>query len=670
MPLLKKRPLPIAEPPADLRPDERVWQVRFTKEIFRSYPEYLERMNLFRQRVWSCRITGKKNLTYEEALISEEQINKKLLEFPQMYTAYVLQMVQFSMLKLNDLVTMIADNLSETFMQGEELLGSLDNSYRPCKILKVLSSKGGASYKVGWLNEKGEVTTTSVLDASKLTRKKFPFSRSLLKLFIKESTFQDTPWVIHDKLAKKYGITTKCPKELRAGVPEEMVEIEYPIEDLMVKSSPEDPAFTTRPLPSDKFHIPSENIGNLLLVWDFLSCFSKLLRLSPFSVDEFESAIAYEGASDLINEAHFCLLTLLINDHGEYYNLIQETKREEVITLKDWSEYLCDFLELENETKFANHSMMIRKGYYSMLGVDVKLEILLELVHAAISTGAVRERLDFCFEQQQDLVARKKEEDLEEARKRREEKRLKATEGGGHESQQDSDLKGDDHESHQETNLKGLDQSTCDSMNTSKLAEDDKNRTSKLDVLKSRRISMKKNLEEKTALELEKEASRLEELKRLREEHKAKSEVARLKKLKEERLIQFEREIEKVQILTVSLGKDRDHNIYWFFHRDGRLFVESADHRAWGYYSSKEEVDMLMGSLNPKGVRELSLWTQLEKSYSKICTALQKRSKELTQRVDVEDTSVLRRSVRVSALPKDENKVPSFLRYVNKLRTK
>jgi hypothetical protein len=37
MPLLKKKPFSLAKPPKDLDPRELVYQVRFTKEIFRDY---------------------------------------------------------------------------------------------------------------------------------------------------------------------------------------------------------------------------------------------------------------------------------------------------------------------------------------------------------------------------------------------------------------------------------------------------------------------------------------------------------------------------------------------------------------------------------------------------------------------------------------------------------
>lgn len=48
--------------------------------------------------------------------------------------------------------------------------------------------------------------------------------------------------------------------------------------------------------------------------------------------------------------------------------------------------------------------------------------------------------------------------------------------------------------------------------------------------------------------------------------------------------------MEKRFVRTSPLGKDRHYNRYWWFRRDGRIFVESSDSKEWGYYSSKEEV--------------------------------------------------------------------------------
>lgn len=138
MPLCKRKPFPLVERPKDLKPQELVFLVRLTKEIFRDYgypsllflcssfttirgawfllalykrfcvvvtytlfscdisSDYMNRINLYCQRVWTCKVTGKTNLTFEEALASEKQAMEKVQQFPKELVAPVLRDVQFS----------------------------------------------------------------------------------------------------------------------------------------------------------------------------------------------------------------------------------------------------------------------------------------------------------------------------------------------------------------------------------------------------------------------------------------------------------------------------------------------------------------------------------------------------------------------------------------------
>ncbi|XP_068658657.1 uncharacterized protein [Aristolochia californica] len=700
MPLLKKKHFQLEEPPADLRSDEQVWQVRFTKEIFRSYEEYLKRMRLYCKRVWTCKVTGKTQLTYEEAVVSENQANEKTLEFPKEFIPHVLRFIQFSTLSLDDLVAMIYEKLKDCFVEGEELRGTKEKSEQPCRVLKVLSSAKSLLYKVGWLDQGGKVVYMSVEDSQNLIRKKAPFSRRLLRFFIKKSTFQSSPWVVSCKLAKQLGVFIEPPEHLREKVVKNVkrsndrsaVELElgkknvrrmkgvknenddlhvakkqrteekkikqevlkYPIEDLLVKPSPSD-MLSERPSPATDFVVPMTSVGDLLMVWDFCSSFGRLLHLSPFSLEDFESAIVYEGDSRLIVEIHSAVLTLLIEDHGEYYNLIEQKKRKEVITSKNWRDYLYDFLELEEEANITGDLVNIKHCQYFRLGVHAKLDILGRLVHWALLTDAIRDKLDQCIEQQQALLAAKREEGLEEARKKKEEKQLKAAKSGGLQ-QNGLDSHVHDTEIQKHVNVEAVE---SDKRSSVKYKIDVKN-----PVKGGKRIARTAELKRLEEERRAHETSRTAELKRLQEEKKAQEREAKEKKLKAQKEEHFNREMEKFFIRTNALGKDRDHNGYWFFQREGRLFVESIDHEKWGFYGSKEELDGLIGSLNPKGERELALKMQLEKHYSKICAAMQKRAKEVAQKV-VLDTAILRRSVRVSVPPKDGN-VPPFLKYVNK----
>lgn len=46
------------------------------------YSEFCERIILCNSLIWSCSITGRTNMTFEEALQCEENAKKSLKEFP------------------------------------------------------------------------------------------------------------------------------------------------------------------------------------------------------------------------------------------------------------------------------------------------------------------------------------------------------------------------------------------------------------------------------------------------------------------------------------------------------------------------------------------------------------------------------------------------------------
>ncbi|KAG5224318.1 DDT domain-containing protein [Salix suchowensis] len=92
--------------------------------------------------------------------------------------------------------------------------------------------------------------------------------------------------------------------------------------------------------------------------------------------------------------------------------------------------------------------------------------------------------------------------------------------------------------------------------------------------------------------------------------------------------------------------------------------AESQAENATDVTKKEALIDLLMGSLNPKGERERALRKQVERFYSRICMEPQKRSKDLANRIALEE-AVQRRSTRVRALPR-ENPANAVLNYVNK----
>uniref|UniRef100_A0A0A9HDD6 DDT domain-containing protein n=1 Tax=Arundo donax TaxID=35708 RepID=A0A0A9HDD6_ARUDO len=293
---------------------------------------------------------------------------EKAKKMPTELMAHVLRMTQYSTLGLHDLVNKIYASLQEEVFEGIELHAKKDGSEAPCKILKILDSGGTKMYEVGWICQGKTVISTSVIKAADLIHRRAPVSRNTLKFFIRDATSQSTPWIIHENLAKKYGIPVDPPndimlqkrgrkrqedgtmedgrKKLKKDEGHTHVPIKYPMDDLLLRPTEGDPALLKRPHLATDFRVPRYYVGDLLMVWDFCSSFGRLLNLSPFSLTDLENAICHKESNVLLVEVHATIFHLLIKDKGDYFAILQNKKRKLKVSLVTWAEYLCDFLEM------------------------------------------------------------------------------------------------------------------------------------------------------------------------------------------------------------------------------------------------------------------------------------------------------------------------------------
>ena len=74
MPLLRKQPFEKSKPPPGIKPEDEVFHCEATNEIFTDYEQFFERTILCNSLVWSCSVTGKSGMTYEEAVESEAKV--------------------------------------------------------------------------------------------------------------------------------------------------------------------------------------------------------------------------------------------------------------------------------------------------------------------------------------------------------------------------------------------------------------------------------------------------------------------------------------------------------------------------------------------------------------------------------------------------------------------
>nr|CAB3225094.1 bromodomain adjacent to zinc finger domain protein 1A [Phallusia mammillata] len=144
MPLLHKKLFVPNKVPGDLNPDEEVFHCTLTNEIFRDYEEFYERTILCNSLVWSCSITDRPNLTFQEALDCEKAARKRLLNFPISLQKPILYLVGLSCRsRIEELNDDIYGFVKERYFVGEEVDAFLGEKSRKttCHVTKVISSK-------------------------------------------------------------------------------------------------------------------------------------------------------------------------------------------------------------------------------------------------------------------------------------------------------------------------------------------------------------------------------------------------------------------------------------------------------------------------------------------------------------------------------------------------
>ncbi|XP_066525550.1 bromodomain adjacent to zinc finger domain protein 1A isoform X2 [Hoplias malabaricus] len=196
MPLLHRKPFVKQRPPVDLQPDEEVFLCKVTHEIFRTYDEFFERTILCNSLVWSCAVTGKPGLTYQEALESEKKAKLSLQNFP---SALMVPLLHLSSLthraRLHEICDDIYAFVKERFFPGEIVdIVSRSGARHPYKILEVIPphSNGpvnghvthhmeGDSIVISDSDDESTVTSPKTLKTTLSGKKMKPISPSLFK---------------------------------------------------------------------------------------------------------------------------------------------------------------------------------------------------------------------------------------------------------------------------------------------------------------------------------------------------------------------------------------------------------------------------------------------------------------------------------------------------------
>lgn len=104
------------------------------------FSDFFERTIHLNSMVWSCAVTGRSGLTFEEALDSEKQANASLESFPEFLEMPLLYLVhKFTYRgRLDDLVNDVFAFMKERYFVGEELTFVESRKKKRARVLNVM----------------------------------------------------------------------------------------------------------------------------------------------------------------------------------------------------------------------------------------------------------------------------------------------------------------------------------------------------------------------------------------------------------------------------------------------------------------------------------------------------------------------------------------------------
>ncbi|GFY57665.1 bromodomain adjacent to zinc finger domain protein 1A [Trichonephila inaurata madagascariensis] len=223
MPLKDRKPFKRLKPPKDLKPDEELFYVKATHEVFRNYDDFFERVIMCNSLVWSCALTGKSNLTFQEAATSEEAARHSLKTFPFALRKPILYLASLTHRKrLNELCDDVFNYVKDRFFVGEEVEVVINGVRKSSEVTQVILPERAAKSPTKVENSKPkkpkdippskikyEVVNystgrTTVVKPDCMSRPKGTYTKPRNKLFLKHHTHpKDGEWKVKDQVLEK-----------------------------------------------------------------------------------------------------------------------------------------------------------------------------------------------------------------------------------------------------------------------------------------------------------------------------------------------------------------------------------------------------------------------------------------------------------------------------------
>jgi hypothetical protein len=197
---------------------EYYWLHPLTQEIFTSFDAFHERQMHYNLRVWSCRITGRSSLTYEEALKSEEDFISLLSKFPLHHLKILVRQVHGENALLDVLSTKICKLLQSIHFPNEYVRWK----GKTVKIVRAIekTEESQQCYEVEWEDKKKQ-TNSETVPSSQMIRTDFPITihnvRCKIREIARRAKGKTGCWFVDAIVIERLGLTDELSCIVKDG---------------------------------------------------------------------------------------------------------------------------------------------------------------------------------------------------------------------------------------------------------------------------------------------------------------------------------------------------------------------------------------------------------------------------------------------------------------------
>ena len=212
---------------------EEIWVIPQTGEIFTTYESYLQRMDWYKQRRFTCEVSGRSGMSFFDALRSELAGSREVEQaFPDALKEPVLRRVQFSTTsRVDNLVDEVFDDFKTDFYVGEYVTVVLDDAERINGRVRDKAKIAAAHNPDGTIKRRGfsryfvrltdRPTEEALVDDEHIIRDRKIFTKQMLRSFIKNCVTREAwngaPWLVKEDLAVYFRLNTEIPAHLQYG---------------------------------------------------------------------------------------------------------------------------------------------------------------------------------------------------------------------------------------------------------------------------------------------------------------------------------------------------------------------------------------------------------------------------------------------------------------------